>query len=46
MEFVEGLFHGVHVFVAVPGFGDEHHHDVGQGAAAEGQQFDDVVETG
>jgi len=44
--FVEGFFNRVHAVVAVPGFGDEHHHYVGEAAAGEGKQFDDVVEAG
>ena len=46
MEFVKCFFYRVHLIVPVPGFGDQHHHHVRQGAAAERKQFDDIIETG
>ena len=43
---VEGLLLGAHRLVPGPGFGDEHHHRVLDGAAPEGQQLERVVEGG
>ena len=43
---VEGALVLVHVGIAGPGFGDEHGHDVGKGAAGLVEEFDGVVEGG
>ena len=43
---VEGATVLVHESVLFPGFGDEHHHGVGQGIAAHDQEFQGVVERG
>ena len=44
MVFVEGTAVFVHQRVSGPGFGDHHHHGMGQGIAAHGQEFQGVVE--
>lgn len=44
--FVEGALFGGHGGVAIPGFGDEHGHHVGEFAAAEVEHFDGVVGLG
>ena len=44
--FVEGLALGIHALVAGPGFGDQHHHGMGQRIAARHQHFQRIVETG
>ena len=43
---VEALARGVDVDLVLPGLGHHHHDRVRQAAAAEGQQFDDLVERG
>jgi len=44
VEAVEVAAAGVHGGVVLPGLGDHHHHRVGQGAAAEVQQLEHLVE--
>ena len=46
VELVEGLFERVHLGVAVPGFGHQHHHHVRQRAARVQQNFHHVIEAG
>ena len=46
MIFVKGSAVGVHQRIAGPGFGDQHHHRVGQGIAAGDQQLERIVEAG
>ena len=46
VKLVEGLFQWVHLGVAVPGFGHQHHHHVRQRAARVQQDFHHVVEAG
>ena len=44
MIFVEGLFIGMHGGVVIPGFGNQHGHDMRQGTAGQHKQFDGVVQ--
>ena len=46
VELIVGLLFGLHGGVGIPSFGDEHRHDVRDGAAGEVEQFDGVVERG
>nr|GFD54294.1 hypothetical protein [Tanacetum cinerariifolium] len=46
VELVERLFERVHLLVAVPGLGYQHHHHVWQRAPAVREQLHDVVEAG
>jgi len=44
VKFIEGAALFVHQRIAGPGFGDQHHHGVGQAVAAHHQEFQRVVE--
>ena len=46
MIFIEGAALGIHQRIAGPGFGDQHHHRVGEAVAAREQQFERIVEAG
>ena len=46
MEFVECFLFFTHEWVIFPGFGNEHHHRLGQGITGLHQELKYVVETG
>ena len=46
MVLVEGFLFSAHQVVALPGFGNEHHHHVGQRASTQIEQLNNIIQIG